>query len=227
MEKKILKGIIMFFIITVLVISGNVYAAETYGMKIEANKTIAEPEDTVTVTFSLVNIGVEPGIGSVTGKLEYDKTVFEKVTNASIKNKSGWGAVVYNDQNESEGLFTVERELADTIKTNNAVFEVTFKVLKAAKLGDTEIKLTNINSSTGEADIVSANVVGKVKIAIKGDVNNDGRITATDIFKMKRHIVKIELLTNAQIAVGDMNGDGKITGTDLLKAKRVLVGLDK
>ncbi len=58
-----------------------------------------------------------------------------------------------------------------------------------------------------------------------GDVNKDGKITATDILLVQRHLVagvrQEWILTGDRFNLGDINQDGKITGTDLILIKRL------
>ncbi len=58
-----------------------------------------------------------------------------------------------------------------------------------------------------------------------GDINNDGKITATDLLLVKRHLVSNQkqewILTGDKFYAGDINKDGKITATDLLLIKRL------
>lgn len=64
------------------------------------------------------------------------------------------------------------------------------------------------------------------KLIIIGDTNGDGKITVTDVSKLKLQIVELEILGDcAKIAV-DMNRDGNITPTDLSRMKLYLVGLE-
>ena len=60
-----------------------------------------------------------------------------------------------------------------------------------------------------------------------GDINKDGKITATDLLLVKRHLVagkKQEwILTQDKFKLADINKDGKITATDLLLVKRLVV----
>ncbi len=60
-----------------------------------------------------------------------------------------------------------------------------------------------------------------------GDVNGDGKITATDILFVKRHLVAAKkqewILTGLKFKAGDINKDGKITATDLLLIKRLVL----
>ncbi len=60
-----------------------------------------------------------------------------------------------------------------------------------------------------------------------GDVNKDGKITATDLLLVKRHIVAGErqewILTEDKFTLADLNKNGKITATDLLLLKRLVI----
>ena len=60
-----------------------------------------------------------------------------------------------------------------------------------------------------------------------GDVNKDGKITATDLLLIKRHLVAGQrqewILKGDKFIAGDINGDGDITATDLLLIKRLVL----
>ena len=60
-----------------------------------------------------------------------------------------------------------------------------------------------------------------------GDVNQDGKITATDLLLVKRHLVSAKkqewILTGEKFKAGDINQDGNITATDLLLIKRLVL----
>ena len=61
-----------------------------------------------------------------------------------------------------------------------------------------------------------------------GDVNGDGKITATDVLLVKRHLVAAKkqewILTGLKFKAGDINKNGNITATDLLLIKRLVLG---
>ncbi len=61
----------------------------------------------------------------------------------------------------------------------------------------------------------------------QGDINEDGKMTATDLLLIKRHLVagkKQEwILKDSMFKLADINGDGKITATDLLLMKRLVL----
>ena len=90
-----------------------------------------------------------------------------------------------------------------------------------------------IYDNTGN-EVSSVNSIGtgmKIKIietndeyviAVKGDVNGDGKITATDLLKIKKDIVKIQELKGIYKTAGDINNTNSITSTDLLKIKKAI-----
>ena len=62
---------------------------------------------------------------------------------------------------------------------------------------------------------------------VKGDLNGDGKLTGTDLLKLKKHIVKLELLPSYYLEAADVNLSGDITSTDLLKLKQAIIGIIK
>ncbi len=60
-----------------------------------------------------------------------------------------------------------------------------------------------------------------------GDINQDGKITATDLLLLKRHLVANKrqewILTGDKFKAGDINRDNEITATDLLLIKRLVL----
>lgn len=85
--------------------------------------------------------------------------------------------------------------------------------------------LSNGDSTLKALTVFASNPIIQNLQILKGDLNRDGKITATDLLMMKRRIVKLEKTTANDIERGDMNSDGKITATDLLILKKKIVGL--
>ncbi len=54
---------------------------------------------------------------------------------------------------------------------------------------------------------------------IKGDINNDGKVTVIDLAMIKSHLEKIVVLKGDKEKLADLNGDGKITVIDLAMIK--------
>lgn len=62
---------------------------------------------------------------------------------------------------------------------------------------------------------------------LKGDVNFDGRITASDARAVLRASAKLETLDSDSLNVADMDNNGKITASDARKILRISARLDK
>lgn len=61
-------------------------------------------------------------------------------------------------------------------------------------------------------------------VVIKGDVNGDGLIYATDYVKVKNHIMGKSFLTDAYLKAADINNDNKIYATDYVQIKNHIMG---
>ena len=55
----------------------------------------------------------------------------------------------------------------------------------------------------------------------------DGKITVTDLAKLKLHLIKKELLTGIEFKAADVKMDKDLTITDLAKMQLLLVGKNK
>ena len=62
---------------------------------------------------------------------------------------------------------------------------------------------------------------------LKGDVDRNGKIDATDYILIKRHILKINLLEGIPFIAADMDDNGKLDSTDYIGVKRIILGLVK
>ncbi|MBS3991717.1 MAG: glucosaminidase domain-containing protein [Erysipelothrix sp.] len=60
----------------------------------------------------------------------------------------------------------------------------------------------------------------------QGDMNQDGRLSITDLVLMHRLILEIDPSSPSLIALGDMNQDGRLSVTDLVILHRTLLGLE-
>ena len=178
--KKILIGLLTIVMVVALLI-GNVQAANDFTVKMTPDKTIIYPGDTVKFTFQIADIDITAGVGTLKGKLEYDKNIFEKVVATNFTAATGWGNVVYNDQNDREGEFIVERASGDLITSNSNVFTVEMKVKTGATVGKTDIKLSNPVASNNDDDISIATLVYSATVSqTTGGGNNNTNNTVTN-----------------------------------------------
>ena len=58
-----------------------------------------------------------------------------------------------------------------------------------------------------------------------GDTNGDGKINILDLANIKKHLLKVIVLTGDNFIGGDTNGDGKINIVDLANIKKHLLGV--
>ena len=61
----------------------------------------------------------------------------------------------------------------------------------------------------------------------RGDINQDGTVSAEDARRILRYAVRLEKLSGLQYDLADVDGDSQVTSCDARKALRMAVGLDK
>ena len=64
-------------------------------------------------------------------------------------------------------------------------------------------------------------------IVIKGDISGDGRISISDIIRVKKHLINIDVLTGIYEAAGDVTNTGSISVTDLVNMARDLAHIEE
>ncbi|MBQ2677023.1 MAG: hypothetical protein IJF54_06470 [Clostridia bacterium] len=60
---------------------------------------------------------------------------------------------------------------------------------------------------------------------VKGDVDGNGNVTASDLLKVKRMVLAVDQTEFYQESAGDVNVDGSVTASDLLEIKRYILSL--
>lgn len=76
---------------------------------------------------------------------------------------------------------------------------------------------------TGILATINENIYSLV---VCGDTNGDGKITASDLSRIKNHILENSTLADLAFKAVDINEDGKITASELTKIKKYVLGLD-
>lgn len=61
-------------------------------------------------------------------------------------------------------------------------------------------------------------------LIVSGDLNGDGAISATDLSKIKMHIIELRLLEGAYLYAANVDGDENVTITDLSKIRKAFFG---
>ena len=126
----------------------------------------------------------------------------ETVTSAVIGNE--YVILVVRDKNAAdllaaENLLFIDQKTADSET-------LTFSFSLKDGISDYDVLFTT-NDNDDEKDDEKENVV-------TGDVNGDGKLTASDARAALRMSAKLETYTPGQFAAADVNGDGKLTASD-------------
>ena len=122
-------------------------------------------------------------------------------------------------------LYTIEEGFVSRIVPNTTVND--FKTNVEAQPKEIVIKDKEGNT-LGNDDIIATGMsleVGKLKftLIVTGDIDGNGKLGATDLAKIKLHLIETEELSGILLKAADMNGDGKISATDLAKIKLALI----
>lgn len=148
-NKKIIISITA--IIVALLLTYNLVSADTIKLEAKVSSTQAEIKDEqeLTITFSLDKYNeIEKGINAYKATLVYDKNIFEEVLEKDFKNQNYWEELKYNKET---GEFIAIKKAGSI--TPEDIVKIDLKAKKGLKAGVTEIKITDIVSSEGKADI--------------------------------------------------------------------------
>lgn len=167
--KKIVK--LALVLCMTIFIMGNVYAALSCNVSVEASKTEVSKNEEFTVEFNISNIQSQRGIISIGATLEYDKDSLELVT---MEGKNGWETPAEGSSyNASKGKLAITRDGLG--KDDETIFTATFKAKETSKK-NLIITLKNITVADGTSpakiDLAYKNIT--VKNGTSNPVPNPG-----------------------------------------------------
>lgn len=152
-----------------------------------------------------------------------------------------------NDQNNNKNNNQSNEKSYDNIQSviNNAGYNINNNCIHNISVGTTTERISSNLKSKGNVSVnisgrpISANENLKTgdtieinngknslsyKIVVKGDVNGDGNIKASDYVTIKNHIMGKNILTNEYLAAADVISDGSIKASDYVKIKNYIMG---
>ena len=109
-------------------------------------------------------------------------------------------------------LETTVAEFKQNVEANR---EITIIDNNGNKLEDDDIIGTGMTIKVGEEL--------EYTLIVRGDINGDGKITITDIARIKLHLIEKEILTGADFIAADLNNDEALTVTDLAQIKLIFL----
>lgn len=161
---------------------------------------------------------------------EYDMTVYAKLVyeGTEVKDFSNYEVAAFVD-NECRGVGEVQSKDSYTwiyirVRSNKASGEnVTFKVFDktAGKAFTLKTSQTIVFSSQGRFGMPSSPMTLDKPAYTLGDVNEDGKISVTDIIAIRQMMANDTSETFNKLAA-DVNEDGKISVTDIIHVRQLI-----
>ena len=124
----------------------------------------------------------------------------------------------YEDGDKYISRITKETKLKDYI--NNLKTNGTIKVLKT---DGTELQKGEYVGTGMTLQVTKDKEKIELKIAVSGDLNGDGKVTATDLSTMNQTILKTTKLENEYKLAADLDENNNITATDLSTLNKMLL----
>ena len=157
MKKKFLK-ISIVSIMLILVCTTIANALSFTATMTPSSTTVAEStEFTIAIKVSNLDVGSN-GINSLSGYLKYDTGVFEVISDSSIEGLNSWSPT-FNSEN---GKITLTK--TTFVKTEESVFQVTFKTKAGVSGKSGAISYTNIVASNSAQEISASDISTTITI---------------------------------------------------------------
>ena len=145
----------------IVFITSAVYATTTFTAKLETDKSVIKAGEELEIVLKLENFTEnEKGINVLIATLEYDKGIFEVVSENDISLVQFWNAPIYNSEN---GKIVMESN--DFIDTSHNALKIKLKAKENIEENTTtEIKVKDISASDGETDIYVEDAVAVIQV---------------------------------------------------------------
>ena len=143
----------------------NVDTTETFDLNLESQSKKIEKEKEFQVDIVLENIKVTEGDNGIAGystKIIYNKNILELI---SVKSEE-WEVI------ENEGKILANSKNAEVVKEKNITAQVVFKIKDNVENEITDIKLENIEGTSGTTNINGKNKKLEIEIVNKEQVDN-------------------------------------------------------
>ena len=198
---KNIKKILIFILLTIFILPITIYANNEVILKVD--KTELEVGDVITVDAEIPS---DIKLYALTATLNYDKDVFEEITDQNFVGQEDVVEILYNPENSRFGLINKAGEIP------NSLFTIRLRVKKDAKVGNTNITLTNIESSDG-AEKTNFNKAN-LELLVTRDANQNEEIPTNNAINyedIKEEV--IEVFTNRPIVIGASIGTILLLGS--------------
>ncbi|MEG2447485.1 MAG: dockerin type I repeat-containing protein [Bacilli bacterium] len=86
--------------------------------------------------------------------------------------------------------------------------------------GDTVVTGSNLTINLNGQSILT------YQIAVIGDNSGDGKVTMSDVIRLRKHLADIDLLTGINLTASDVNKDSNVTMSDVIRLRKHLAGIE-
>ena len=183
---------------------------------LQIGKAVSVREKQVIIPISISN---NTGVASMNFKIEYDKTRL-LLTDYDDAQLTGWMVGI----GSGEKAIWVDENGSSV---NGDILFLKFMVLDAAEDGFAQITVTGTDIINANEEEVAVTVVsGGIEVIsrVPGDTNDDGKVSAADVLRLKKYLAGMEVEINLLNA--DVTGNGKVSAADLLRLKKYFAGMD-
>lgn len=143
-----MRKIVTILMIVFIVISyASVVNAVSVGMTLNSSSKL-KAGDIVEVTLKIGNITAGEGIDAIVASLDYDKTVFEEVTQNNLVGLNQWSVNIYDTATQ---ILTMTKSAKVT--TPSDVLKITLRVKNPVNVNSTIITMKEISASGGAVDV--------------------------------------------------------------------------
>ncbi len=142
MKKNVKILLISLLILSIISITGSV-SAFSVEMKLESSSKI-KPGNTIEVMLKISNIDAGNGINAIGATLEYDKNVFDEVTQDSFVGVNSWSIGSYSTETQ---ILTILR--SSKVNTASDILKLTLRVKDNANVNSSTIRYKEITTSGG------------------------------------------------------------------------------
>lgn len=142
--KRSIKSLIALTILFIIICVGGTVNAATASMSLTSNSKLVEGQ-TVEVTLKITNIDAGDGIDAIQGTLNYDKNVFEEVTDENFEGINRWNIQGYSSES---GIFIFLR--SSKVNMQSDVLKITLRVKSAVVVNSSIIEIKELSASGGD-----------------------------------------------------------------------------
>ncbi len=145
--KKTAKIVTILMIAFIIISYASVVNAASVGVTLNSSSKL-KAGDTIEVTLKIGNISAGEGIDAIVASLDYDKNVFEQVTQNNFVGLNQWNVNIYDATTQ---IFTMTKSAK--VNTPSDVLKITLKVKNPVNVNSTTVTIKDISASGGAVDV--------------------------------------------------------------------------